>query len=471
MPDLAAAGAAAGRAANAASLTAGGDWQSRLREAAYTSPKGTRIRFLYEDVSRAFDLRGTVFEFPGVDDAYVQRTGFGPRKYPLRVCFSGKQCDLEATAFEAALIEPGIGRLEHPIYGRVSVVPFGEVTRNDALKTAANQAIVEVTFWTSIPAIYPEAEAHQQSEILDALGSFNVAAAQDFARRMSLDSTAKRAAAKATIKSLLDKVSAGLTGLSDGVLSVNRAFRDVQATINQGLDVFIGQPLLLAQQVSNLIQLPGRALGGIRDRLDQYGAFADTIFGSPAGQPLERLGSSTTLLTRQQAIANDFHSADLMVASAVAASIVAATSQPVDASGTEVQGVQFKTRTEALEAAEILINQFNDWLAWREGGFSALNALQSVGEYQIDTGASYEALQQAVASAVGFLVQLSFSLRPEQSLVLDRQRTIIDLAAQLYRDVGDETLNLLIDTNNLTGSDILELQPGKRIVYYPPVAA
>jgi len=450
------------------------DWETRLRGAAYTSPGGTRITFQYEDVSRSFELRGTAFEFPDVDDAYVQRGGISARKYPMRCFFSGGDHDLVATAFEAALMDAGIGRLEHPIYGgrtrTINVVPFGEVTRNDALKSQANQSVVEVTFWTSVAAIYPEAEAHPQSEVLDALNGFNVVAAQDFARRMSLDTVAKRAAAKATIRGLLNKISAGLTSVSDGVLSVSRAFREVQATVNQGIDVFIGQPLLLAQQVSNLIQLPGRAIGGIRDRLDQYGAFADTIFGSPAGKPLERLGTSTELLGRQQAISNDFHIADLTVASAVSGAVISAAVQPLDSSGTEVPSVQFTTRGEALDAAQVLIDQFNAWLAWREGGFAALNQLSTAGEYQTDTGASFEALQRSVASAAAFLVQLSFSLRPERAIVLTNPRTIIDFAAQYYQSVDDDTLNFVIDTNKLTGSEILELPAGRRMVFYPAAA-
>jgi hypothetical protein len=50
-------------------------------------------------------------------------------------------------------------------------------------------------------------------------------------------------------------------------------------------------------------------------------------------------------------------------------------------------------------------------------------------------------------------------------VVLDRPRTIIDLAAELYGSVDDK-LDFLISSNNLTGDQILELQRGQVISYY-----
>ena len=49
---------------------------------------------------------------------------------------------------------------------------------------------------------------------------------------------------------------------------------------------------------------------------------------------------------------------------------------------------------------------------------------------------------------------------------LDRARTIIDLSAELYGRVDDRTLNFMIDSNRLTGSEILELPRGRSILYY-----
>ena len=83
----------------------------------------------------------------------------------------------------------------------------------------------------------------------------------------------------------------------------------------------------------------------------------------------------------------------------------------------------------------------------------------------IDTGELYDPLQQAVALTTGFLVQVSFTLRQERTRILERDRTVHDLVGELYGRV-DEEIDFFINSNGLTGSEILELPKGKEIVYY-----
>lgn len=441
------------------------DYETRLREAAFTSPSGTRIKFLYVDVAREYTLRGTVFEFPGVDEGFVMRTGNGPRRYPLRCIFTGPTCDLQATAFEAAICEPGLGRLEHPRHGPIPVVPFGDVGRRDDLVTSVNEAIVEVTFWTTLDAIYPTNDAHPQSEILNAIAGFNVAAAQRFASVMALANAVNKAAAKATITSMLKQVGGALDGVSASVASVRRAFAEATETINLSMDVLIGKPLVLAQQISQLIQAPGRALTGLEDRLDGYGLMAETIFGSAAANPGDRIDATSSLLSRRQRVANDFHSSDLFVLNAVAGSVVTVTAQPVDDDGRIVRGPIFKTRPQATRAAATLLEQLDAVIEWRDGAFGDLGTLPVVGADQVDTGEAYQAIQRAAALAAGNLVQNSFAFVPERSITIDRNRTIIDVAAQVYKAV-DSRLDFLIETNKLSGDEILELPRGRKILYY-----
>jgi hypothetical protein len=455
-------------------------WQDRLREAAYTGPaSGTRQTFLYEDVSREYEARGTVWEFPGVNEAYVQRTGFGSREYPLRCFFSGPNHDLEATAFEALLWEEGVGRLEHPMYGTVNVVPYGRITRRDDLKSAANQTVIELTFFSTLIGVYPEALPNPQNEIMAMLGTANAALAEQFADKMDLSNAVNRAAAKATTKNFLQATSAALEGISKTLLDVTRGFRSIQQEINYGIDVLIGTPILLAEQVSNMITMPARALAGIESRLAGYKALADQIFSSPAGNPAEALVSGSSLPVRRERISNDFHISDLFAVNTLAGSILSAAATPIDASGTAGTVARtspiapssgtgtptFSTKPQALLTARDITAQYEALVAWRDQGFAGLGQIDDVAGYQFDGGASIQALQDAVALTVGYLVQSSFTLIPERRIVLDRARTIVDLAAELYGSV-DDRLDFLIQTNDLTGSEILELPAGKAVVYY-----
>lgn len=420
-------------------------WEDRVREAAYTSPEGTRLTFEYEDVRTALEKRTTAFNFPGVDGAYVQDNGHGARQFPLRCFFSGPDHDLEANAFESALLERGVGRLEHPMYGAHDVVPFGSIERRDDLKTSSNQTIIEVSFWRTLGAVYPEAQADPGADVMDALEAFDTASAEQFAASTDLATTGAQEATKATFRTFLDDVTASLSEAAAATDSARRALRDQARAINQSLDVLIGQPLQLARQSVNLVRAPASAASGIRTRLEGYANLAARIVASLPGRPWDALGTGA-LPRRTRAVRNDFHSSDLFVLAAVSGSVQAA----VD--------TQYTTRPAAITAADAVLSQFDAAVAWRDQGFGVLA--------DVDTGGAYQALRQAAALVAGHLVRISFSLVPERSVILDRDRTIIDLAAELYGRV-DDRLDLIINTNGLTGSEILELPQGRRIVYYP----
>lgn len=411
-------------------------WNDRIREAAYTSPSGSRITFDYENVRKTVNKKTTGFEFPDADGTFVQDLGHSGRRYPLRVFFWGDDYDQQADAFELALLERGTGRLEHPIYGTVDVVPFGTITRRDDLKTAANQAVLEITLWETIGLVYPTSQSDPASGVLAAVDDYNAAASAEFEDVTNLDSAVDSATFKNDYQALLDSASSGLQAIADTQDDVRKQFDAINDSINQGIDILIAQPLTLAFQTTQLIQSPARALSNIEARLTAYGDLANSIITGEGAVVTPSTDASSS---------NKFHTNDLYASTYVTGSVVS------------VVNNQFTTKTEALEAADAILTQLDDVINWRDDNF------QSLGE--VDTGSAYQQLQEAVALTAGFLVEISFSLKQERSIILNRNRTIIDLAAELYGSVDDQ-LDFLISSNNLTGSEILELPKGREIVYY-----
>lgn len=407
-------------------------WQDRLREAAYTSPEGTRTVFGYENVRQAVDKKTAGFEFPDAEGTFVQDNGRSGRRYPLRVFFWGSNYDLEAQAFEDTLLERGTGKLEHPIYGTVDVVPFGTITRRDDLKTGSNQAIIEVTFWATIGLIYPAVQADPASAVLTAVSDYNTAVAEEFEASTSLDSAVERASFKNTYQAALDATRSGLQAIADTQDDVRRQFDAIADSLDVGLDTLVGTPLTLALQTVQLIQSPARALTNIVARLSKYQDLATALIS----------GDGAVVEPGQS---NRFHGKDLFASTYVSGSVVS------------VINNQFSTKVEALEAAEAVLAQLDAVVTWRDDSFATLE--------EVDTGGAYQQLQEAVALTAGFLVEISFSLLQERRIVLDRARTIIDLAAELYGSV-DDRLDFLINSNALTGSEILEIPKGREIVYY-----
>lgn len=427
-------------------------WQDELIEAAYTSPEtNTRFVFQYENVSRSFDKKTTGYEFPDVNGTYVQDLGRTGRRYPLQMFFSGDDYLLAAEAFEQALGERGIGLLEHPVYGAVNVVPFGEVGRRDDLVTAGNQAAIRVTFWETTGAIYPSAAGDPATDALTAIDEYNAAMAEELANSLDLNTVLKRNTFIDKVLALVDTVSEGLQAAADTLEAVQKEFDAIVDSINSGIDLLVGAPLALAFQVTQMIQAPGRALAAIRDKLDAYGNLASSLIGGDvpgsSGQSPASVGDVNELRT------NDLFASSYVTGSAVSAI-----------------NTEFVTKTDALAAAEEIINQFDAVVEWRDQNFQALadanpnaTGIGSIG--QTDTGVAYQKLQETVALTAGFLIQASFSLKQERRLVLIRPRTPIDLCAELYGAVDSE-LDFFITSNDLSGSEILEIPAGRQVLYY-----
>ncbi len=413
-------------------------WQDRIREAAYTSPSGERMVFDYEDVRRAFEKKTTGYNFPDADGTYVQDLGSTGRQYPLRVFFSGPDYDLAADAFEALLVERGTGKLEHPIYGTAEVVPFGTVTRRDDLKTAANQAVIEVTFWETTGLVYPTAETDPAVDVLSAVEAYNAAAAEQFAGSLDVSRAVERATLRSTVEGLLSSTVEGLRAVAAVQDNVRRQFDDVASSVNLAVDTLIADPLSLAFQTALLIEAPARAAANISARLSAYRDLAAALVRGD--------GAAVNGGGRDTREANTFHARDLFASTYVAGSVLS------------VVNNQFETKPEALQAASAVLSQFDTVAAWRDDNYAALE--------QVDTGGAYQQLQEAVAVTAGYLVYISFSLKQERRLVLDRNRTIIDLCAELYGSVSDERLDFFINSNRLSGSEILEMPRGREVVYY-----
>ena len=458
------------------------DWFSRLEEAAYTSPDGDRIVFSYEDVSLNWTNKTSAFDFPGAQGTYVQsHHGSSSRRFPVRAIFEGRQSDLGADAFEELLRIPGVGKLEHPRYGTQDVVPFGEIVREDRLKSAANQSIVEVVFFHTIGIAYPSSQIDPVGAVLSALDLYNIAMAEDFANQVDLSGVSVLVSLANQYKSLLKKAKAGLRAVASAQQDIQDSFDDVVDGINDGIDVLIKTPLNIAFATTLLLQSPARALSSITARLAAYGNLAADIFGSsdaiskPGGVGGSGIGNAG--IGNDSEEPNKFQARNVFASGYVSGSIVSVINTgSTDATGAKSAAVVpedatsdsgFKTKAEAVEAADVILQQFEDCVEWRDLNYQSISGdgdLVST-EKNTDTGGSYQALQDAVAVAAGFLVNISFTLNQERIITLDRERCPLDLVAELYGET-DSRLNQFIQQNNLSGDEHLLIPKGRKIAYY-----
>lgn len=390
-------------------------WQDRLKEGAYIAPSGNRYVFAYEDLSRSFDKKTSSHDFPSAIGTYVQDNGRTGRKYPLTAFFSGANCDTDADAFEDALAEIGRGKLEHPIYGTVDVVPFGTVTRNDALKTAANQSVVEVTFWETIPLVYPIPQTDPASNIL-------ASAAEVGEGLYDLPMVSNFQAFKAKFESTLATVQSVLGAITDIKNAVESAVLTAKSYLDQGVGGILGA----IQTVVEIMALPSTISSTFKSKFASYKVMLDQVLGSNQDDAT-------------------FEANRIFASAIVTGAVVVAVE------------TEFTTSGDALNAADNILSALDDITSWSDTQTAELGL--------IDTGEAYEAVLDAVSLTAGYLIEISFTLKKERKIVLTRSRTIIDLAAELYGEI-DSILDFFINSNEFTGSEIIEIPRGREVLYY-----
>lgn len=417
-------------------------WMERLKEAAYVSPSGKRTVFMYQDVSRTFDKKTASFDFPDAEGTLVQDLGGTGNKYPITAYFSGANCDIEADTFELTLREVGRGKLEHPLYGTVDVIPFGTVTRTDALTTAANQSTVELTFWQTIPLVYPIPQVDPKSQVLSAVKQVEATVAEGLIDQLDLSDPTVLANFRNNMKAAVAKIQTSIekiNGIKEFVTTkVSEIYTTIDGLTSYATEGIVGEAVNirdktkeLIEQIVGLASIPSESETDFKGKLEAYKELIVSIV-----EPLFPVESDTEQLAEET------------IAEATLAGLLATIVETNTAEMT--QGDALTSAENALE----LLEKVTDWAEETRAELGLISAQ-----------ASYQKLQEATALTAGYLVSESFNLKKERVLILDRERSIIDLAAQLYNNV-DATLDTLINNNNLSGSEILALPKGRKVIYY-----
>jgi len=397
-------------------------WIERTQEAAYTTPSGVRFDFPYLNADREFDKQTSAYNFPDVGGTYIQDLNSTDKRYAMRVIFSGEDHDLQSIDFEKGLREVGKGKLDHPRDGVVDVVPFGTIKFREDLVVAANQTVVEVEFWQTTIELFPQGSTDQSSAVLSSSELLDSSISVNFSESLALDTAFDRVRARDLFSNSVGFIKNSLSISGD----VKNYFNTVFQSISEGIEDFDAETLAAQSQI--LFSLSAAA--DIKNSI-KLESFTNTTSQFADGRVKDSF--------------NDFKNNELQAINSVSASIKSSVNN------------DFAIRSEAVAAAESIVSQFDKVNEWAEENYSAFP--------QVDTGDYYKNLQESVSLAASYLVSLSFSLLQERTIVLSRNRTMIDLVGELYGEI-DGKLDFFIQTNELSGDEFLEIKAGREIVYY-----
>ena len=269
----------------------------RILEARYTSPSGTETAFFYEPVSRETELKTGVFTFPDRDGAHVQHQGMGAKSFPLVCLFHGKTCMDDADAFEAALIERGVGELQIP-YGTFKVVPTGKIKREDDLVSALGESKVTVTFTETIVEEGAAAlDTVTADEIEERYEAFSEAAAEDFAAAIDTGDIGEQLAVVSALDTQTQAIADNLEPLAAAssradFLTTLRELKDnIKNLYKKGMtaagkveSVYV-KALNIARLTLRLMKLPTNLAVSLSQKIKGYSALTAVIINQFKNDP------------------------------------------------------------------------------------------------------------------------------------------------------------------------------------------
>ncbi len=216
--------------------------------------------------------------------------------------------------------------------------------------------------------------------------------------------------------------------------NISAEFNALYSEINEDIELLAENPADLSEKLTDLIHIPSRSEINIDSRINGYNSLIT-----------EQLGAVVLAEKYANEVKNKFYLNDFIITSLISAQ------------ASSVINAEFSTQPDAVLYADIITNNFDDFTAWHDANYVILDI--------IDTGENYSNLQEVVAYTAGYLIETSFTLKKEATIIIDRNYSIINLCHKLYGDV-DEFLDFFISTNNFSGSDLIELKAGMEIVYY-----
>ena len=407
-------------------------YADRLRKLRYTSPSGQEFTLFFDDVSRSGGKKAPVSEFPGQDQGAVQDLGETTPAFNISCYIAGMDYDREADRLWDALAEDGPGILDHPRWGRVSVLPSSR-DQSESFVDRAGRAVFNIEFVRAEVRSfeYPNISAAVDDQIAADVGAAVTEIEDSFA---GVEITETR-----SITGISGKITGAITTVSNTfnqMTGVNDQIRsDLNSLTNEitnNVDTLVQAPQQLMESMLQLYRTPAAVAIDVKEKIQAY----EKIFTGLADGFVE----ATEL----------YGEAFGLIATANMAGIALAAAE-------STTGGNIPNRTQAGDIVDLL---------------SALDAKISDTIEEIEAAGDFSAgyvipgmVSAAVSKALGNLIDRSLALPTERKVILDGYKTPIELVWEFYGDVSNDLLDEFIEYNDLQGNDILLIPMGAEVRY------
>ena len=449
-------------------------WTDEISEAVYTAPSGKRIVFNYESsLNRSTPLKTAEHTFPDVDGAEVQSLGLGGKKFPMTAIFSGGDCLTLANEFEAALCERGYGTLEHPIYGKHTVVPTGSIDRSDDLVSALNESRVKITFSETLTGSLPISELATEDALDAAIDNYENAASAAFADMIvtsTVDDEIQLQSVMTTQDNSLFKGVAKICEKSGDLKqkqSLMQKLNEFKMNVTnwvKKVDTLASKAQEIATVVIKTARLPSEIAVGAMAKIEGYSSlikdFLNNVKADPVGaNAIKNQYAATSTMVGAMVAALSYGVAKSAKEGASASGGSSGSiSRSVNASQVQINAGKILSRGDVFAIADAVTAQFEIYKNYIDSQV-AKNAF-------VDTGESYEAVLETVIKAVEMLHEVAFDLPMARTIKLGKDRQLYELLCELYGKQGFDRVDEFIMDNGLNADEIELIPMGREVRYY-----
>jgi hypothetical protein len=420
-------------------------WLNELKpEIKLTSPSGSVFTALWRNDERSVEKKLGMFNPPKFSGTIVQDLDVRSFMYPITFYFDGINHNQTADDFfDTIKLDPGQWEVVHPVKGPLILQL---ISAREVIAPISNGAYTEIESQWIEPANIERLIS--PSELAGSIVAQTLNAVQD-----ALTTLAQiRADAYSAIQAAVNGFTA-VAGLLDSIIKnitstvaiAQDAYESARTAFNAAITAFtIDDPD--SDDVGTALY--GMISAGVDSSADfglRFTTYEDLITDI-----VQELPDGTT--------ADDYNKVTSIEFSITAALIAIA---EVVATST------YTSRVEVVTAIDNITQIFNSAVEELEAVQDHFINLDIDQQYYSQT-VSYTALVQLYTLCLQYLIAQFYNLRAEKRFTLKKARSPLEITVTEYGTLGeaDENYDLFLNSNNLTGNDILILPAGREVVVY-----
>ena len=367
--------------------------------------------------------------------------GIGGRDLSLKFFFMGENHAADSEKFENALAEKGKSILQIPYREPFTVNVLDFEISND-LKIL-NQTVVSVSFHQTAKTKFPTTVKSSKKAVQNKISAQSNKIAKNLEKTVAeIQDETRKNSFVSSFSSALSKVNGVLSEINN--VSVNAILADV---LNQDILSNVGT---ISSQVFTMF----REVGRLKNKAANFVNFDfSDLVNLSSLQALENILKSLKI----ERSFNKKSDIDKLVIDKSFGDMA------ILADSDTIADKDFSTRKDAIDAALDLKETFENWNDYVE---DELGNITDLGDLPLDNGEIRSVVNQVVNS----IIERSFDLKIEKRIILTESTTPWELAYKYYpedfEERPDDTVDYLIQSNNLTDDEFFLLERGKAVKIY-----